>query len=431
MPLTRPPCPLLLRIHQPASGSSTSPEPADELLDDRDHRDGLLSEEEEEEEEQEEETRPLKQRRVAYTLEETYRLVEDQQLLVERYRNGSPLSMTVLADRLVSGLRTKSSQPGTDFPDADLAILGSAFFVDVFGDSGQKNFFRCVKDSGRPARQAVRAAWVTARARQELEALGQPALATLAHSWSLVVSSDESRRSALGRMFLARQKVGLVQQWLRFDKLPAGERDELSAFLTSRGHPPGRRRSLDSRLGAYMAELLQLPTTRNFSDRIYRWKPLAILVDTFGLGILPFIPSTFEAKYRKLTSKGPMSKEEKLATAAGLLLKVFPELKKVCVLAEERFVGPVLRGDVPTVSWDARASLDKEQRPIVLEYLEAPLTYDPLAADRASVARSRAGSDNGSTAEDGSEPESSSAEDGSGPESSSAEDGSGLESLPY
>ena len=93
------------------------------------------------------------------------------------------------------------------------------------------------------------------------------------------------------------------------------------------------------------------------SYRIYLWKPGAVLVDAFGIGILPLIPS----RCRGLTSKGEMSKENQLATAAEVLRAEIPELQKICNLALERIVKPILAGAPPTVSWATGASLDARQ----------------------------------------------------------------------
>ena len=410
-------------------GLSTSPQPTSEPLD---HREPDNISVNEGESVGAGEAQPPKKRRARPTLEETYHLVDSQHQPVELTGNRPLVPWSLTFKRLQSKLRARSSQPDMDFPEADLVILGNVFFADIFGDSGQSNFFRCIRDAGLPSGWDVQASWVTAKqARKKLETLGQPELAALAVNWSHVTSCTESLRSPLGKMLLARRKVSLVQQWLSFEKLPAAGREELSQFLTGQGHPPAKRRPLESRLGAYMAELLKLGKTRHFSDRIYRWKPGAILVDAFGLGILPFIPSTFEARCRGLTSKGDMSKENKLATAAEVLRAEIPELQRICDLALERFVKPILAGAPPTVGWPAGASLDRNNRPTVLTYLEAPLIHDPSARGGIYVAKpglrvrsvKRSGRESDEEDEEGEESEESQGEEGEEAEESEGEGG--------
>jgi hypothetical protein len=70
-----------------------------------------------------------------------------------------------------------------------------------------------------------------------------------------------------------------------------------------------------------MADILGLPTKRSFSDRLYRWKPLSILVETFGFGVLPFVAPIVEAKYRKLKKTPVVTKEVKFLSAVQVFVE--------------------------------------------------------------------------------------------------------------
>lgn len=311
--------------------------------------DGEVREEQQGSVESENETRPRKRRKTSAsrTLDDTYYSI-DKQPNIARCNDEGVFRMSDVARQLTSEVRDTSKNPEKDFPERDLSILLSVMLVDIFGKSGLTNLDRLLHDHGKDHSHNVWAVTCQGAAGQGLPMIDKPELASLYKDWAYIVGVEDASRSCVGRLLLMKYKLNVVRRWDEFKKLSLREQESLSKFLDKEGFPkpddPKAKCSLITRLGNYMAKLLRLHGARCFSDRIYRWKPLAILVETFGEGILPLVTPKLEVSIRGLRSDGEMLKIRKFAAFVKQLSKKLPRLSEACLWLDVNVTQPILTG---------------------------------------------------------------------------------------
>jgi len=293
----------------------------------------------------EDETRPRKRTKTSAScaLDDTYHSI-DTQPKITSFNNERASCMSDVARQLTAKIRDTSNDPDNDFPERDLSILLSIMLVDTFGETGLKNLGCLLQDHVQDRSHNVRAVACELAASQG--PMVNTELASLYRDWALIVGIEDINRSRVGQLLLMKVKLNVVRRWDRFKSLSPQERECLSRFLDEEGFPkpddPKAKCSLMSRLGAYMRQMLKLRDARSFTDRIYRWKPLAILVDTFGEGILPLITPKLEEKIRRLKSAGQMSKSVKFTAFIRQVSITLPGLTEACQFIDVNVTQPIL-----------------------------------------------------------------------------------------
>ncbi len=317
-------------------------EPGEEELGEEELGEEELGEEDPGEEQLEEEGRPAKRRRLmpkTVTLDDALEVIVTQ---ADLGTDDTSCALGPLAKTLIQRLKT---QPG--YSDDDFAVIGPLLLADTFGDAARRRVADLVmrSQSGRYADQASRAATNASKTCQDLRALGQDGLAGFVAGWAEVVRSEEGSNAEPLRISMLNRKVELLRSWDEWTaQVHEDQGGELSQFLTKQGFPHKQRGRLQSRLSGFLCKQMDIRDNKTFTNRIYQWRPLGILVEAFGPGVFLFSPPGLERFSRKLASSESLTKEERFTGAVQLLAKEAPVICQLCEAAYETIVQPILEG---------------------------------------------------------------------------------------
>ncbi len=263
---------------------------------------------------------------------------------------------------LVAALRGGMPRDGADGADgpagasvsleeADICVLVQTLLVDMFGPPAQQRIRKALDWFASPAGKAVRVVSGSHHTAEQLEDEGQAQLAELVRHWVQTIKDTEQTKSPAVQVELRHRCVQLVGLWDAVLQQPADERAALEAHLATRGFAKGR---FDSRLSSYLSERMGLDK-KQFTDTIFLYRPLAVLVSCFGPGILVFLPARLHVAVSRLApgddaetpSDRRRSRLERLTFAARALLRGAPALQAVCKQVDETIVQPILRHQAP------------------------------------------------------------------------------------
>lgn len=243
---------------------------------------------------------------------------------------------TELKDKLVANSTDKCAWP---LLAQDINILGEILFIDILVGA-QDRVVTAIKEQLQKDHlmPVIRSASIVSQQVDKLEKSGQNDIAKFMTHWAMAIESDRrSQRTVAFTVRATRERYNLVKQWISMVELTVEQRSAMSALFEAQHINTDKEWT--TQLVQFFQKLLQLPSKRALTDRVYRHKPLKILVDVFGEGILLLIPSSFEKKVQRLSKQG-MAKEEKLSAAARAMAHIFPDIKHMCEKALESIVDP-------------------------------------------------------------------------------------------
>jgi len=256
-------------------------------------------------------------------------------------------------------LLEKSRRPASrlDISDEEACVLGKLFFVDICGTTGIKNADRFLQAYSASPTKALDLA---AGPEEALRGESQPSRIQALEREMLLSMTLSIRTNRISQVLRIRQKVNVVRLWDALGRAakenPAFSK-QLYAELARIGYQARASEPLRSRVLGYLSGALGLKRSQ-ISDRLYRYRLLAVMVDVFGEGIYPYLPDSLEMTVKKLKvvkySEGEdgsvFTKADKFKGAVEVLHEVFPALGELCQVWEANVIQRFLQGQPPTLS---------------------------------------------------------------------------------
>jgi hypothetical protein len=262
----------------------------------------------------------------------------------------------------------------------DVQILGVALLGDLFGPPGQKRLVAALKQLYAPQADhtLARALEVMAGAVAERNnQAGAAKVASFASRLGRVVKHDDEEPTTAEGIQIMDTKVKLVRQWQRWSH-PAAADKEIASFLDSEGIPARAGVVLASRIVQYVAREAQIDA-KKLPKKIYAWKPLAILDDLFGTGVLALAPSSMLTAYSRLRHhKDGLAKEARFRAVVTAAIEELPVLCEICQSCNDSVVQPILAsaGQRPMLQADASVPGIRMARSGELDQLQDASLYD-------------------------------------------------------
>lgn len=284
------------------------------------------------------------------------------------------------------------------FAQKDKVLLSRIFLVDLFGIPGINNardFILALQTQDTPTFQAYYAPCHKSQlVCEKLKAAGLDDLAEFVSNWAFVTQYDQygvKIKSPTDRFSLMFKRYKSVQYWESIDHLDHPQKWKLGEFLCrevntlqqEKAHRDpkynpqvSKASQISALVCTYLCSVLDLPyATTPLYSRLYRLKPISVLVKTFGHGIIPHIPVTILGKYwglfegqhkkKRTTPKGGyddrMTRIDKFTLAVKVLWEENRGFGQYCQRWEEEFVNPYVKGEYVSREAISEALLDIER----------------------------------------------------------------------
>lgn len=241
---------------------------------------------------------------------------------------------------------------------ADMRTIGSTLLRDTFGGKATSRIVRAFNEAYSPADQysVLRIGSQVNTTSKELRAQGLGDLASFASTWAVAIEA-EGGESVAKDIQLHSARVWLIQTWDKWSVMSRSDSLAISKFLTEKGFDAERHKTIQSRINSYLADRWQVKR-EVISQKIYMWRPLAMMVETFGRGVLALMPRTMQTSYKRMQGKkvgGPdsmegLTKEAKLGLILDVLCKEVPGIKKTCEKLDKCLVRPLTGDGSPNCS---------------------------------------------------------------------------------
>ena len=181
---------------------------------------------------------------------------------------------------------------------------------------------------------------------------GSNRLATFTSQLSRAVSHDAPTYSVAEDIRMLQTKASLVRDWERWSQSSCVD-TEVATFLDGEGITQDTGVVLTARISAYLAKTTKLPATQ-LSKKIYGWRPISILAETFGLGVFALLPKSVTTAYNRHRMLGSKSgkKEAKFRAVMDAVVDEMPILRDVCTSLQKYIVDDILAGKPATLVED-------------------------------------------------------------------------------
>jgi hypothetical protein len=292
-----------------------------------------------------------------------------------RGEHGEHSKTAPLHDDALRRLRAASRLQERPLPGAvsatDLHAVGVVLLGDVFGGRGQKRLvdallelygdeadralgrsLQSLANDAAPPPASPPASGAVGRGRP-----GLTKLAAFASRLGRVVSYDAPPRTQAEDIRMLHAKVELVREWDRWSQPGQADRD-VAAFLDGEGIARGKGVVLASRVIKYLAKTIDTqPNT--LAKKIYAWRPLAILEEAFGPGVLALVSKSVGTSYTRLRNdaSAATTKETKFRAVVAALVDELPLLLDVCRACDAHVVQAVLARPAQAAPRQALADL--------------------------------------------------------------------------
>jgi len=227
--------------------------------------------------------------------------------------------------------------------DDDVTTLSTMLLVDIFGKAGWANsqkFIKCVNNKAKSMKGGILHAMVEVeKLSTKYKEAGEDDIANLVTNWVHVANFEDHNKlnSHTLRIDFMLRRIAILETW---DKLQSEEEQIRIAKYFDIPMGKSWKRKAKTAITDHLAKELGLKDKKQIAKRMYRWRPLALLVKAFGDGILPFLPRSIFARFIKLKASedGP-SKEDKLKIAIAALQQ-FPVFQHLCDYSLEKLLVP-------------------------------------------------------------------------------------------
>lgn len=266
----------------------------------------------------------------------------------------------------------------------DLQSVGAVLLGDVFGGRGQKRLADALLELYGDESDRALGRSLQSLADESPPAAGdgnRPGLAKLAAFASRlghVVSYDAPLRTEAEDIRMLHAKVGLVREWDRWSQPGQADRD-VAAFLDGQGIARGTGVVLASRVIKYLAKTIDTqPST--LAKKIYAWRPLAILEEALGPGVLALVSKSVCTSYTRLRKEDSAvtTKEAKFRAVVAALVDELPLLLDVCRACDTHVVQTVLAHPAPATPTQALADLSVPGIRLAVEGEKRLLQHTPI-----------------------------------------------------
>ncbi len=255
-------------------------------------------------------------------------------------------SMRIIAENLVQHLRKEEGLSQEEL-DKNGVGLYKLLVEQVFGTTSAKRLANTYKEfkqtKGKPDMPKN---LLTARTEklpqyaQRFKDDGHVDLSDFTMRCFTVIQHDNQAKSLQYKVRITYEKLMLVKALQTFETMSAEDSMKISNYLDQLDSSTTPSRTKKSRIITFFAKELGI-TNKTFTNYIYRWTPITILSDIFGLGILPLLPPNIETWVRHLSATGTKTKRKSLQCAAEYLRDNHGCLRELCDQVKARVVDPM------------------------------------------------------------------------------------------
>lgn len=231
----------------------------------------------------------------------------------------------------------------------ELNVVGTVVLGGVFGVAGQRRLADTFLElysphSARRMRGILRAGKDTVP--EEIQRAGSADLSTFAKQCIAGLAHDYPSDTAVDEIVVMNARVQAVRLWVRM--LDSGQ-DDISSFLDNSGVPKGQGLNLATRITKFVSARIGYPE-KSMRKKIYTWKPLALLEERLGRGVLALVPKNLAGCYKRLEQDGRATKEERFRAIVDRIADGLPALADICAACDRHVVTPILSGEADRFS---------------------------------------------------------------------------------